>query len=235
MCVRHLDHVTVLLHCVQCIGNLSLPPPAALDRAQRARSGSAGRWSSAVWQLPWVGAARGGTAREAWVRVVLPPRQVAGVAQSMWIWENTHRGPRGQEQSGPLFWHFSGQDPPSIPFLEAKDVENGVAQGLELSLCSALPAVWPWASSLTSLCLSFFPGSTSGKGTIYQCRKRKRHRFHPWVGKIPWRRAWQPTPVFLPGESHGQRSLVGYSPWGCKESDMNEVTSHACTPQLPVL
>ena len=43
-------------------------------------------------------------------------------------------------------------------------------------------------------------------------------------GKIPWRRAWQPTPVFLPGESHGQRSLAGYSPWGCKESDMTETT-----------
>ena len=39
-------------------------------------------------------------------------------------------------------------------------------------------------------------------------------RFHPWVGKIPWRRQWQPTPVFLPGKFHGQRSLVGYSPWG---------------------
>ena len=44
------------------------------------------------------------------------------------------------------------------------------------------------------------------------------------VGKIPWRREWQPTPVFLPGESLGQRSLVGYSPWGCKESDMTKVT-----------
>ena len=42
--------------------------------------------------------------------------------------------------------------------------------------------------------------------------------------KIPWRRAWQPTPVFLPGDSHGQRSLVGYSPWGRKESDMTEAT-----------
>ena len=51
-----------------------------------------------------------------------------------------------------------------------------------------------------------------------------RHRFDPWVGKIPWRRAWQPTPVFLPGESHGQRSLAGYSPWGHKESDTTEVT-----------
>ena len=40
--------------------------------------------------------------------------------------------------------------------------------------------------------------------------------FDPWVGKILWRRAWQPTPVFLPEESHGQRSLVGYSPWGCR-------------------
>ena len=51
-----------------------------------------------------------------------------------------------------------------------------------------------------------------------------RHRFNPWVGRIAWRRAWQPTPVLLPGESHGQRSLEGYSPWGHKESDMTEVT-----------
>ena len=48
-----------------------------------------------------------------------------------------------------------------------------------------------------------------------QCR---RPGFDPWVGNIPWRRKWQPTPVFLPGESQGQRSLVGYIPWGCKES-----------------
>ena len=47
-------------------------------------------------------------------------------------------------------------------------------------------------------------------------------RFSPWVAKIPWRRKWQPIPVFLPGESLGQRSLVGYSPWGGKESDTNE-------------
>ena len=48
------------------------------------------------------------------------------------------------------------------------------------------------------------------------------HGFSPWVGKIPWRRKWQPTPVFLPGESHGQRSLVGHSPWSPKESDTTE-------------
>ena len=46
-----------------------------------------------------------------------------------------------------------------------------------------------------------------------------RHGFDPWVEKIPWRRAWQPTPVFLSGESHGQRSLAGFSPWGRKELD----------------
>ena len=46
--------------------------------------------------------------------------------------------------------------------------------------------------------------------------------FDPWVGKIPWRRKWQPPPVFLPGESHGWRSLVGYSPRGRKESDTTE-------------
>ena len=47
---------------------------------------------------------------------------------------------------------------------------------------------------------------------------------HPWVGKLPWRRKWQPTAVFLPGESHGQRSLAGYSLWGCKELDRMECT-----------
>ena len=46
--------------------------------------------------------------------------------------------------------------------------------------------------------------------------------FDPWVRKIPWRRKWRPSPVFLPGEAHGQRSLVGYSPWDHRESDMTE-------------
>ena len=50
----------------------------------------------------------------------------------------------------------------------------------------------------------------------------RRPEFNPWVGTIPWIREWQPTPVFLPGKSHGQKSLVGSSPWGHKESDMTE-------------
>ena len=54
-------------------------------------------------------------------------------------------------------------------------------------------------------------------------------RVNPWVGKIPWRRAWLPTPVFLPGESHGLRSLAGYSLWGHKELDMTEANEHTHT------
>ena len=50
----------------------------------------------------------------------------------------------------------------------------------------------------------------------------RRRKFDPWVGDIPWGRKWQPTPVFLPGKSHGKRSLVGYRPWGHKESDTTE-------------
>ena len=59
----------------------------------------------------------------------------------------------------------------------------------------------------------------------------KKVRFDPWVGKIPWRRAWQPTPVSLPGDSRGQRSLVCYRPWGGKEPDTTQHLSthiHTC-------
>ena len=60
--------------------------------------------------------------------------------------------------------------------------------------------------------------SFSGKESTCQYRRHKRHGFNPCVGKIPWRRAWQPTQVFLPAKSQGQRSLLGYSPWGHKKS-----------------
>ena len=53
-------------------------------------------------------------------------------------------------------------------------------------------------------------------------RRHRRLGFDPWVGKVPLRKAWLPTPVFLLGESNGQRNLEGYSPWGLKESDMTE-------------
>ena len=69
-----------------------------------------------------------------------------------------------------------------------------------------------------------FAGGTCGKESLCQRRRHERHRFDPWLRKIPWRRAWQPTPVFLSGESHGQRSLAGYSPRGCTELDVTEAT-----------
>ena len=82
------------------------------------------------------------------------------------------------------------------------------------------------------------PGGTSGKELPCQCRRSKRLGFDPWVRKIPWRRAWQPTPVFSPEESHGQRSLAGYSLWGHKESDTAERLTHtsysrAIPPSIP--
>ena len=55
-----------------------------------------------------------------------------------------------------------------------------------------------------------FPGGTSGKEPACQCRRQKRRGFDPWLWKIPWRRTWQPTLVFLPGKSHGERSWAGY-------------------------
>ena len=58
------------------------------------------------------------------------------------------------------------------------------------------------------------PANAGGMGSI------------PGLGRFPWRRKWQPTPVLLPAEFHAQRILVGYSPWGCKESDMTEPLTH---------
>ena len=69
----------------------------------------------------------------------------------------------------------------------------------------------------------------SGKEPAYQCKRHKRCRFDPWVRKIPWRRVWQPTLIFLPGESHEQGNLVGYSPQGGKELEMTEAPEYAHT------
>ena len=69
-----------------------------------------------------------------------------------------------------------------------------------------------------------FPRGSDGKESA--CNSGE-PGFNPWIGKIPWRREWQPTLIFLPGESHGQRSLSGCSPWGRKGLDTAEVTEHA--------
>ena len=102
--------------------------------------------------------------------------------------------------------------------------------------------------SLSANCMGF-PGGASGEEPASPCRRHKRQGFDPWVGKILWRRKWQLIPVFLPGESCGQRSLVGYSPWVAKsrtqlsmsmscvsfycKSKMNQ--PHVCLYPLPFL
>ena len=86
--------------------------------------------------------------------------------------------------------------------------------GASLSLKGS-ESLWEWDVDDNGL-----PTRCSCKESCCQCRRCKRHGFGPWIRKIPWRKKWQRTPVFLPGESHGQWSLVGYSPWGFKELDM---------------
>ena len=79
--------------------------------------------------------------------------------------------------------------------------------------------------------LLLFICDSSGKESACQCRRHKRCQFNSWVGKIPWRRAWEFTPVFLPGESHGQKSLAGYSPRGLQrvEHDWSDLAcTHMC-------
>ena len=93
----------------------------------------------------------------------------------------------------------------------------GDTQGVTLRMKERNAGSLIWSISLSAFPPSFFyfqtifpgfPGGTSNKETTYQCRRHKRRGFDPWVRKIPWKRAWQSTAVFLPRESHGQRSVV---------------------------
>ena len=92
------------------------------------------------------------------------------------------------------FWKKAWHD----PIQRFSNTAHGLQEGL-------WPGVLTWASASSS----GLPWWFSGKEPAYQYRRRE---FDPWVGKIPWRKAWQPTPVFLPGEPHGPRSLAGYGP-----------------------
>ena len=87
---------------------------------------------------------------------------------------------------------------------------------------------WPQFESLTS-----GEGGNGSKESACQCRRCNGWLFDLCVGKIPWRRKWWPTPVFLPGKFHEQRSLLGYSPRGCKESDMIEHTHRVLGTERP--
>ena len=79
------------------------------------------------------------------------------------------------------------------------------------------------ATKIDSLCIvCLLPRWLSRCSISLQCRRHRRCRFDPWVGKIPWRKIWQPTSLFLPGKFQGQKSLAGYSPWGRKELDVTQ-------------
>ena len=90
------------------------------------------------------------------------------------------------------------------PCLQIPSLWRFRLQHMDLRGCNSVHRLSWWLSDKESVC------------------QYRRHRFDPWVGKIPWRRKWQPTPVFLPGESHGQRGLSGYSLWSQKEWDTTE-------------
>ena len=87
-----------------------------------------------------------------------------------------------------------------------------------------LKRIMPNERNQTHTYMMGFQGGTSGKEPTCQCRRHKRCELHPWVRKIPWRRAWQAISVFLPEESHGQRTLAGYSLRGCKQLNTTEAT-----------
>ena len=93
-----------------------------------------------------------------------------------------------------------------------------IAQTWKQSRC---PSVDGWINEVWYI-LTWLPRWLSCKESACQRSRHRRCDFDSWVGKIPWRRKWQPTLVFLPGKFHGQKSLVGYSPWGHKESDTTD-------------
>ena len=111
-------------------------------------------------------------------------------------------------------WIIWGQEPGQLWFLK-----------IQLMLCSS-----PWEEFILSLpyCSSGLAKWCSGKESAWQSRRCRKHEFHPWVGKSPWSRKWQHTPVFLPRNFHEQRSLAGYSH---KESDMTEHTHTLLLPR----
>ena len=86
-----------------------------------------------------------------------------------------------------------------------------------------------WIDRFVLNVIKDFPGSSAGEESTCQRRRRKKCGFDPCVRKMSWRREWLSTSVFLPGQSHGQKSLAGYIPWGHKESDTTEWLSTQLT------
>ena len=122
--------------------------------------------------------------------------------------------PRGRPTASPSALHLGSPE-----LLHTAEVPSAPSLGGNLLLQPCFPHSCDPATPASVIFLSSVPGGSDRQRTCLQCGKPG---LDPWDGKIPWRREWQPTAVFLPGEFRGQRSLAGYSPWGCKESDMTE-------------
>ena len=127
-------------------------------------------------------------------------------------------------RSHPACWVTSSENSAAIPLTHHSALlDVAVATiGLHYRICVCRGKKLYWHIIFPATPLRELPQWLSGKESICQCRRPK---FDPWVGKIPWRRKWQPTPVFLPGKFHGQRSLAGYSPWNCKGAEHYLVTN----------
>ena len=115
----------------------------------------------------------------------------------------------------PLWKHGWWNHWPSVHKLHLLSLSGG--QGVRRRVSTANHTIGSLGNQPPFRANQGFPDGASGKEPACQCRRCKRCQFDPRVGKIPWRRKWQPTPVFLPGQSQGQRNLVGCSPWDCKE------------------
>ena len=112
-----------------------------------------------------------------------------------------------------------GPCPPCSPLTSPQPPQRPAVKNCENTTTLSSPTPSSQPIQLRFLLIWHFlsvPGDVSGKEPACQCRRHKRHGFDPWIRKIPWRRAWQPTPAFLPGESHRRRSLAGHSAWGPK-------------------
>ena len=103
----------------------------------------------------------------------------------------------------------------SLRCFSLNKVKQSLFMSLSVSLClHTYKSFKPKISAIEKWVVTVYMGGTSGKESASHCGRQNRHGLNPWVRKIPWRRSWKPTPVFLSGESHGQRSLAGSQSMG---------------------
>ena len=141
-----------------------------------------------------------------------------GVSSSLNFWQNSAVKP-----SGPGLL-FAGRFLITVSISEHRLQTRGLSSSGLVALRHTEPSQTRYQTHVSCLSRQMLKWASLVKNLpSVQCRKSK---CDPWFGKVPWRRKWQPTPVFLPGEFHGQRSLVGYSSWGCKESDTTKQLTH---------